>query len=116
MTRRILASVVLFVALSAGGGRPAKADVNLHMRSPTHCTTDGGTRLDLPPGFFLDEEGHAQLDAEVKRLQEAEMRLTAENGELRALTEGHFGTMLLVGGVVLVIGVAAGVTIGALYF
>ena len=37
----------------------------------------------LPVGFFLDESSYSKLDVEMKRLQDAETRLTAENTSLR---------------------------------
>lgn len=60
----------------------------LHLASGSSVTTDGGTNLRLPPGYFLDEPAHAKLDAELKRSADAETRLTAENASLRAATSG----------------------------
>lgn len=60
----------------------------LHFVSPFHLKTDGGSELHLPPGYYLDETKFARLDGELRRLQEREVRLTAENLSLRASTGG----------------------------
>ncbi len=54
------------------------------MRSPSELKTEGGSDLHLPPGYFLDEPTFDRLDAETRRLQEAETRLTAENNSFRS--------------------------------
>jgi hypothetical protein len=59
-----------------------------HLASGSAVHTDGGSDLRLPPGYFVDAPGWAKLDAETKRLQDAEVRLTAENHSLRAATSG----------------------------
>ena len=84
--RRVAVSVVVALAVMT---RVADADptdppapVNLHIRSPSYLVTDGGSDLRLPPGYFLDEPTRDRLDAEMRRLQELETRLTAENATL----------------------------------
>lgn len=79
----------------------------VHVHSPSHVVTDGGSKLDLPPGYFYDEALHAALDVEVKRLQDVETRVTAENKSLReTLSTWQPPVYLLV--TTFVIGVAAG--------
>lgn len=56
----------------------------LHLRSPALAETEGGSLIRLPPGYFLAEPTWDVLDAEVRRLQDAETRLGAENASLRA--------------------------------
>lgn len=87
MRARIAAAVGLVVFLTAfgAGGEP------LRILSPFHVTTQGGVELDLAPGRYLPEAEWAVLDVEVKRLQEAETRLAAENTSLRASADAGPG-------------------------
>lgn len=55
----------------------------LHMRKATTLVRDGVVLRELPPGYFLDDASFTKLDAELRRLQTIETRLTAENEELR---------------------------------
>lgn len=80
-------TAAIVVALSRGAyGDPSPT--YLHMRTPSHVVTDGGSDLRLPPGYFLDEPTHDKVDAEVRRLQDAETRLTAENQSMRKSLDG----------------------------
>jgi len=58
--------------------------------SASTLTTEGGSTITLPAGVYvLTAEGWHALDVEIMRLQEAEVRLNAENSSLRtSLTEG----------------------------
>lgn len=66
--------------------------------SPT-CTVAGLT-IELPPGYYLAESAWSKLDLELKRAQDAETRLAAENNVFRrhaaAGNLGWRGTALLV--------------------
>lgn len=85
----------------------ALADPSTHLKTPSSVKTDGGTDLRLPPGYFLDEPAWGKLDAETRRLQETETRLTAENRSLRkSAREVSFGWKTL--SAALVLGFAAG--------
>lgn len=77
----VVSAIVLAALTRAASGDPV---TNVHIESSSHVTTVGGSELDLPPGFFLGEAARAALDTEVRRLQEAETRLTAENASLKA--------------------------------
>lgn len=80
----------------------------VHVHSASHVVTDGGSKLDLPPGYFYDEALHAALDVEVKRLQDVETRLTAENESLRkTLSTWQPPTYLLVTTFVIGLGLGA---------
>lgn len=80
----------------------------VHVHSASHVVTDGGSKLDLPPGYFYDEATHAALDVEVKRLQTVETRLTAENESLRStLSTWQPPTYLLVTTFVIGLGLGA---------
>jgi hypothetical protein len=115
------------VAVAAGGGgvhlatsaaadpapEPGIATSPIHLLSPATVTTEGGTELALPAGvYILEQPAWFALDAEFKRLQDAETRLDAENASLRASAAGPgFGlraTLLLV-----TTAIAAGIAIGA---
>lgn len=104
MRPRVLLAAIVILATTRAAADP----VHLHMRSPSTVTTDGGTTLKLPPGYFLDEESYGKLDTEVRRLQEQETRLVAENGSLRkTLSSWRPGWVVVVSAVVS--GVAIGV-------
>ena len=83
----------------------------LHLKTPSSVQTDGGTTLRLPPGYFLEEPVWHDLDEEMKRLQEREVRLDAENKSLRSSAkEISFGWYVL--GAAVVAGFAAGYLYG----
>jgi hypothetical protein len=80
--------------------------VNIDLLSPSRVVTDGGSELRLPPGHFLEAPLWQKLDAEQRRLQTAEVRLTAENQSMRKSLQGWqpgFYTLAVVlgGGIVL---------------
>lgn len=56
---------------------------HLRMREPVTVQKDDGTSYRLPQGHFLDTFTWELLDNEVKRLQDQENRLTAENISLK---------------------------------
>lgn len=96
----------MFVGVLLGSSSRVAADpVNLHLRSPSHLVTTGGSSLDLPVGYFLDESTHDKLDVELRRLQTAETRLTAENKSLRSSAD-HAPLYAVM------IAVAAGIALG----
>jgi hypothetical protein len=78
----------------------------LHIVKGAQCTTDGGTDLRLEPGYYLPEPTWVAVDVEMKRLQDVETRLTAENTYMREQGPG-WGTLGIVAGA-LVVGMAAG--------
>ena len=80
------------------------------MRSPSKITTSEGNSADVPPGIYLDQESWDRLDAEIRRLQDAETRLTAERDYLLALPPVKWKT-----GVAAIAGIVLGV-IGTYYY
>ena len=97
MRPRVILAALIIVATSRAAADP----VHLHMRTPSTVTTEGGTTRQLPPGYFLDEESYSKLDTEVRRLQEQETRLGAENRSLRGtLSSWQPGWLVVVGAVV----------------
>lgn len=76
----VLAAACVFLSHRAAA-EPAPTPVRL--LSAAQCRTEGGTDLQLEPGRYLPEPVWSSLDFEVRRLQTAETRLTAENNEFR---------------------------------
>lgn len=109
--RRVVIVVAALVALTRSVAAdptppapPLPAATNfLHVSVPWHLSTDSGTKLDLPPSYVLDEPSYSKLDVEMKRLQDAETRLTAENKSLKTAVSGWqpgwytLATVLVVG-------------------
>lgn len=125
---RIALAVAVAVSLGARGaaGQPAKASdgpaqgsgsagsaaptlttplnghVFLHIQSKSHLTTDGGSQVDLPPGYFVDEPGWTALDTSFKSNQDDITRLNAENQSLKtSMSDWQPGWKLIVGAIVL---------------
>jgi hypothetical protein len=78
----------------------------VRFKSPVTCTTEAGSSIKLPPGFYLSAELWAKLDLETRRLQALEVRLGAENKSLKKSLEMRSGTTALVSG--LILGIAVG--------
>ena len=78
---RFFVGVILLGATCNAFAEPV--DPPIHTQSPYTLTTDGGTTLRLPPSYILTEPAWDVLDLEMKRLQDAETRLDAENQSLR---------------------------------
>lgn len=88
-------------------------DEALQFERGPRCTV-GPILLNLAPGRYLPEPTWGKLDTEVKRLQDAETRLGAENGSLRkSLAESGpgWGTVGLALGTLL-----AGILAGAVAY
>ena len=83
---RLLVSLVVVFALFASrmtwaDPLPTKPSV---FKTATVCTTAGGSRLELPAGWWLVPPlNWSALDTELRRLQDAETRLAAENASLK---------------------------------
>jgi hypothetical protein len=73
----LLAVIALFVLRCTAHGDP------VHLQSESTCTTAKGSTVALPPGYFADEAAYAALDLELRRAQDSETRLAAENKSLR---------------------------------
>lgn len=84
----------------------ALADVT-HMPEGGSFHSRDGYVMTLPPGYYVDEPDWIKLDAEVKRLQEAEVRLEAERD---SLLDSLHATPGWVG---VAVGVVLGATVGA---
>jgi hypothetical protein len=89
--RRIIAALVLIVGLgwpSVAGADPIVfepgAPLNIRLSTGATITTDGGSTVRVPAGAHVVGEPEWQsLDVEMRRLQDAETRLTAQNDSLR---------------------------------
>lgn len=56
----------------------------LHLKTPAHITTQGGSEIDVPPGYVLTEPEWDALDFALTTAQDDRTRLEAENKSLRA--------------------------------
>ena len=83
-------------------------DPPVHVHSPSTCHTDGGTDLRLPPSYIVPEQAWDDLDREMRRLQDQETKLTAENQKLRDLTERDTVTTLTYVGAGVLVGLVGG--------
>lgn len=109
------AAVVLLLCIASGvaadpapAPAPTVVDKPTQLLSPSTITTDGGSVLRAPPGRFVPEPAWSELDTEMKRLQDVETRLTAENNSFRATAASwQPGWYTLLG--TLATGIAAGI-------
>jgi hypothetical protein len=109
--RTFIAIAVAAAITLASTSALAEPPPPIHLTVPTTVADGEGHTLALPPGFFLFEETWQALDLEVKRLQDQETRLTAENQVLRESSDPP-GWWWVVGG--LAAGIGAGFAIGRL--
>ncbi len=79
--RKLVFAIAL--ALTFATREAAGEPVIYKLKSPSTLTTEKGSTLKLPPGYFLDEPTWLERDLEMRRLQEQETRLRAENRSLR---------------------------------
>lgn len=89
----------------------AAGDPPIRFKTPITVTTEGGSVLNLDPGYYLTLDTWKTLDDEVKRLQESETRLKAENRVFRE-EAGFRWAPWVVGLAALSVGIATGVYIG----
>lgn len=102
-------AALIAAALAVAIPRTAGAEP-LHFVNGGTVTTPRGTVLELPPGYYLADDAFAALDAELRRAQDAETRLRAENESFRksARDGGGWAPWALAAGAF-----AAGIAIGA---
>jgi hypothetical protein len=91
--RPLVVATVLFLSPLVAPRAAAESELqpsNLRITEPALvCTLAHPERCaQLRPGRYLDEERWSLLDAEVRRLQTAETRLTAENQSMRKSLAG----------------------------
>lgn len=110
---KILVAVVLTVSLAAQASGPAPASEKppaFALDSPVECRVDGRD-VTLPAGLLLPRVTVAAIDAEMKRLQKAELDLKAQNENLgTVLAERPSGIGLK--GLLIAIGVGAAIGAG----
>lgn len=88
MYKKFWASAIALAILTSSAGAvadPALDAAVVHFSSNIGVRTDTNRdeEIRLPPGYYLDEYTWKILDDEVKRLQDQEIRLGAENLSLR---------------------------------
>ncbi len=116
MKRKILVLVAAgIVTLLAA---PAAAEPLPEVIPVTESVTlraDSGAELRVPPGFYVPAPAWMAIDAELKRSQNAETRLQAENQSLRASaladTGPGWGSVIAIG-----TAIAAGMITGILAY
>lgn len=96
---RAITALAVAVAITLFAVRAA-AEPPVHLTVPTTVSDGEGHELHLAPGYFLTEETWEALDLEVKRLQDQETRLTAENQVLMEADGGMPSWWWIVAGVV----------------
>lgn len=101
----LLAAVVTTALVSE-----ARGDI-YHLKSPSTLETEKGSKLSLPPGYFLDEDTWTERDLEMRRLQEQEVRLKAENASLRGSSDDF---PWVTTGIIGAVGVALGIFVVAM--
>lgn len=115
MRRKLAALTLLTLALARGVaadplGDTAKPEKYVQTEAPRLlCMPPAPPAkcIELPAGRFVSEDGWGRLDAEMRRLQDAETRLKAENASMRgSLDSWSPGWMTMLG--TFVAGAAAG--------
>lgn len=91
---------------------PVEIDLSkpLHFRLSPTITSAGGRILVPPPGYYIADADFARLDAELRRAQDAETRLSAENLSLRASAResGGLRPVLVIAGLAFAAGMGVG--------
>lgn len=99
--------VLTMVRTAIAGPYVQKPGEILHINTPGDLHTDGGSDVRLLPGIYYDDRSFKTLDDEMRRLQEVETRLKAENKSLRGSAKSiSFGWYAL--GTALAAGIATG--------
>jgi hypothetical protein len=75
-------AVLVYLLAETASAEPAPS-VRLRMRDDSTLTLKSGRVLELPPGRFIEETEFERMEAEHRRLQEAETRLTAERNSYK---------------------------------
>jgi hypothetical protein len=115
VTRRVIAAVVaalcvLLLTHGAAAEPPSPDPLPVRTHSPGTLHTDGGSTLRLPPVVILSHPQWNALDDELRRAQDAETRLGAENDVLRRRSTRMPGALPVIGAL------ALGIVIGAAAF
>lgn len=107
MRRRLHLAIALAAILSA---REAYGDDIYHIKSPSTLETQKGSKLSLPPGYFLSEDAWRERDEALKQAENDRTRLKAENDSLRQSASSPAWRTALVAAVV---GLVAGGAVAA---
>lgn len=113
MKRSLALVVALVVTLLAASATAGPLPPPIEVTEEVTLKADTGEELRVPPGRYLPEPTWHALDLEMRRLQDAETRLAAENQSLRSsLDEGPgWGTWVTIG-----LALAAGIGVGAIAY
>lgn len=94
MIRALVVAVLLALPLAGGtaAAEPRCTSAPCRVKSSSTLKTEKGSEVSLPPGWFMSDAVFSKVDAETRRLQDAETRLAAENASLRkSAAEAPFG-------------------------
>ncbi len=80
-------ALVVYLLAARAAADPAPSD-RLRMRDSSSLTLKSGRVLELPPGRFTEERTFEKDETELKRLQDQETKLGAENRSLRDSAAG----------------------------
>jgi hypothetical protein len=109
--RKTVAAMIIVATLSVysrAAGEPPP-DIPAQLETGGVLTTPGGSTIELPPDWWIvPPDRWDALDAELRRLQESETRLTAQNTSLRSSAADFDRKWIWVGGSALVAGFLAG--------
>jgi len=91
ITRGIVVGLALICLTSSAVADPLPS-IPAKLPNGGNLTTPGGANLDLPPGWYIvPGDLWKDLDLEMRRLQESETRLSAENKSLKASASERTG-------------------------
>ena len=108
----IIAVLICVWSTAAGNALPPTVPTRLESRA--RVETEGGTILDLPPGWWIVPPPEwGRIDGEMRRLQDTEARLKAERDSYRRSVIRAHSTWRWVAVGALLTGFAAGAAWGA---
>lgn len=79
----LAAALVLLTPSNAFADENPCPDPGCHIKSPSTLTTEKGSILKLPPGYFLDEQTFVRRHDDLRAAQNQVTRLKAENESFR---------------------------------
>lgn len=107
----VIMAAALSVLLLSGGVAADPLPEVIPVTESVTLRADGGAELRVPPGYYVPLDAWQALDAEIKRSQTAETRLSAENLSLRKSAESESCPWYLIAGAF-----ALGITLGTTVF
>lgn len=104
-----MTAILLALALVVAPPAPAQRPKAIRIPAPFVVVVPPATEAHyLPPGVFFEQSAFDAVEGEMTRLQNQEVRLSAENASLRKSAEIAPGRVLTYGALVFAIGVVVG--------